>query len=472
MEARGVEGEARAREARLAELAAPDGALLGRLERLEMQLEASLIHLDFEVESGRQVRILSGEPEGLLELRAGEAARVSGSPEIRVELPGFGRIRASGPAESAANLRAQLKAERGKLRSADAGLAVAALRERRTAADELERELAGLRERLVRLMREQSWRDLEALQAAHPEWSGAALPEVGGEVGSVGAARATLAGLERTQKERQAGLDKARRELAELPAAGAEVDLDGLALEVHGLKMQLREIEAELQEYPRDLEQRAAVCRERVEGARRKRAEAEGGGLQRRAVLRDRLGDAPYEAYAQAKARAAECEEAARVASAQARAGKLLLETLRAVKGESSEQYVEPVAAAVNGLMARVAGVAPGVVRLSRGLAPRDLVAAGVEVGLSQVSGGEFEQIHFAARLALADLLSMEERQLVVFDDVLMATDGQRMGRILELLEERRERLQVLILTCHPERYVELGDRNLIEMPRRGAASA
>jgi len=95
-----------------------------------------------------------------------------------------------------------------------------------------------------------------------------------------------------------------------------------------------------------------------------------------------------------------------------------------------------------------------------------------VEVGLGQVSGGEFEQIHFATRLALADLLSADERQLVVFDDVLMATDEHRMGRILELLDERRAQLQVLILTCHPERYEALREKHVIDFPRIGAASA
>ena len=298
------------------------------------------------------------------------------------------------------------------------------------------------------------------------------MPEAGVGGGSVAAARATLVGFERTQRDRQTALDKTRRELAELPAAGPDGELDGLALEVHGLKAQLVEIEKELKEYPRDLEQQAAVCRQRVDGARQKLASAEASGLQRRAVLRDRLGDAPYEAFAQATTKVAECEEAARAASVRARAGKLLLETLREVKAEASEQYVEPVAAAVNRLMARVAGAAPGVVRLSRGLAPENIVAAGVEGGLGQVSGGEFEQIHFATRLALADLLSADERQLVVFDDVLMATDAHRMGRILELLDERRAQLQVLILTCHPERYEALREKHVIDFPRIGAASA
>jgi hypothetical protein len=41
----------------------------------------------------------------------------------------------------------------------------------------------------------------------------------------------------------------------------------------------------------------------------------------------------------------------------------------------------------------------------------------------------------------------------VVLDDVLNATDTGRLARMLTLLEEAASRLQIVILTCHPERY-------------------
>ena len=40
-----------------------------------------------------------------------------------------------------------------------------------------------------------------------------------------------------------------------------------------------------------------------------------------------------------------------------------------------------------------------------------------------------------------------------LLDDVLTATDSGRLARVMAVLEEAAERLQVLILTCHPERY-------------------
>ena len=49
-----------------------------------------------------------------------------------------------------------------------------------------------------------------------------------------------------------------------------------------------------------------------------------------------------------------------------------------------------------------------------------------------------------------------------------MATDPARLARILQLLEARRPRLQILILTCHPERFASLTGANRVELPVRG----
>ena len=85
-------------------------------------------------------------------------------------------------------------------------------------------------------------------------------------------------------------------------------------------------------------------------------------------------------------------------------------------------------------------------------------------VSVEQVSGGEREQIYLATRLALADVLARGERQLVVLDDVLTATDSGRLARVMGILEEAAQRLQVLVLTCHPERYRGLEGANFIDL--------
>ena len=56
------------------------------------------------------------------------------------------------------------------------------------------------------------------------------------------------------------------------------------------------------------------------------------------------------------------------------------------------------------------------------------------------------------------------QRQLVVLDDVLTATDDERLKRVLAILEEMRPHAQFLVLTCHPERYRLLKSANFIDM--------
>lgn len=85
-------------------------------------------------------------------------------------------------------------------------------------------------------------------------------------------------------------------------------------------------------------------------------------------------------------------------------------------------------------------------------------------VSLDNLSGGETEQLYLATRLALASFLADEKRQTVVLDDVLTATDRVRLGRVLQALDDASERLQVIILTCHADRYERLAKARFFEL--------
>ena len=52
----------------------------------------------------------------------------------------------------------------------------------------------------------------------------------------------------------------------------------------------------------------------------------------------------------------------------------------------------------------------------------------------------------------------------MVLDDVLTATDTGRLARIAGILGEVAQRLQVLVLTCHPERYGGLRDAKFLDL--------
>ncbi|MFA7345412.1 MAG: hypothetical protein WC003_14010, partial [Terrimicrobiaceae bacterium] len=75
-----------------------------------------------------------------------------------------------------------------------------------------------------------------------------------------------------------------------------------------------------------------------------------------------------------------------------------------------------------------------------------------------QLSQGAKEQLLLCLRLAVAQELASDEPQVLILDDVLVNTDPIRQERILDVLGTQAERLQILILTCHPDRYRGVGE--------------
>jgi DNA repair exonuclease SbcCD ATPase subunit len=84
------------------------------------------------------------------------------------------------------------------------------------------------------------------------------------------------------------------------------------------------------------------------------------------------------------------------------------------------------------------------------------ITPAKLSAPLDKVSFGTKEQIAFLSRLCLGELLSTEERHLVVFDDSLVHSDSSRIEVACELLRESSERVQIILFTCHPELFQSL----------------
>ena len=453
-------------QAQLDALNAPAAGELAALEALDQdllllraRLAGALLHLDLTPQTAARITVVTAETPGALDLAPGVTRRISGSPEIVIEIPGFGTLRASGPAESAAEIRTRLAEtlEQWNTRSAPyAGAPVAELRRRR-------REAAGLESRLADL---RSWLEQDAA----------------GRTPEALAAREAAAGLEALEKERrqvESSLQSSLADLSQLereclPEADSLARRAALALEVLGLREKLTGIDAALAADPPELEQQHARTRADLDGALLRQGQVKDLLVSGRAVLAEKLAHAPYLSFTAARARLTEKEDAWRQAQLSADAAKLLHETLAAVCGEAEAQIIPPLEAGANTILQGISGALPGAVRLDGHLVPHALAAAGrgEDIALDQLSGGEFEQVHFAARLALADLFCLHASQPVVFDDALLATDDVRLGRILEMLESRRERMQILILTCHPERYAALTGAHAIHVPALQGAGA
>jgi hypothetical protein len=97
-----------------AELVAPDDktlkavrAAIKKRDDAQLRIEASLITLEVVPEKGGKLIVIAGEETGEVQLSPGVPTRVSGSPEVVADLPGVSRIRASGPAGSVEEHRAE-----------------------------------------------------------------------------------------------------------------------------------------------------------------------------------------------------------------------------------------------------------------------------------------------------------------------------------------------------------------------------
>lgn len=95
-------------------------------------------------------------------------------------------------------------------------------------------------------------------------------------------------------------------------------------------------------------------------------------------------------------------------------------------------------------------------------LVPEILVRQGLggeERGrFAELSFGAREQMGLISRLAYADLLREAGRPtLVILDDALVHSDAERLGNMKRVLFDAAERHQILLFSCHPDSWRDLG---------------
>ena len=142
----------------------------------------------------------------------------------------------------------------------------------------------------------------------------------------------------------------------------------------------------------------------------------------------------------------------------------LLYSLSEAVKDRMFNTLITPIALMVRDFINRVTG-RDREVELSKGLQVSSITEGGQPHDVDEYSTGTVEQLSLLVRIALGLQLANWERQLIVLDDVLAYTDSERRKRIFRILEEISEKLQVIILTAHPERYSELDYGKAFDLP-------
>lgn len=86
-------------------------------------------------------------------------------------------------------------------------------------------------------------------------------------------------------------------------------------------------------------------------------------------------------------------------------------------------------------------------------------VSQGQEVGAyDALSFGAREQMGLISRLAYADLLKEAGRPtLIILDDALVHSDHSRLDQMKRILFDAAQRHQILLFTCHPDHWRDLG---------------
>ncbi len=491
------------------ELVAPDRDVLARVRRAALRadkaraaVQSFLVHLEIDPCRPLEVEVIKGsQPDESLH-SSGQVV-VSGPAEVVVELKGVGRIRARGPSgdlekqarlldeaekqlqeltrpfgtadlellqdllDKAENLDGQVKNHQQRLamllEDGDANNLRSEIRACQATVDEILEEFATWKKEppALELLEQDYLRACGKLEQLQAEAEKKLEDARAGLAGAEGDYKALEAQLEAKQSESR----RAARRLEELEQDGLSLQecrekLTRLAMRWEAARQPIGELEKRLAELGPDpsadleeLERRLEAARTEARRVRDREKTAEGELAQ---LCRQDI-------YGQLAA----CNEQLAVLEQQVEAEKLRLEaigllyrTVEYFRNQSTAAVARPLEKAACRLMERISGPVLERVELGESLEPRRVrpAAAGGPVGLENLSGGESEQLHLVCRLALAEVLARQQRQLVVLDDVLTATDTGRFTRILRILQEMSSRLQIIILTCHPERYTGLED--------------
>jgi len=521
-----ADASARCEKARdeLAAFLAPDAEALSavraaarELEDASVRLESAMITIEIVPEHAGSADVIEGEERGPRQIAAGAPAQFHGSPRVVVSVAGFGRVRAWGPEGSAQELRARKEAAARRLADLtrpyggvgpdelqslhDRRAQLLAKRDEAEAA--LRSSLAGQSLADFESERHQLRLEIDACLTAHPDWTDAPpdgdalassassrLSAAAAEVGQLDAAwQAAFAALSKSHQRQddlaarstaeRRDIEKASERIAVIEADGRSDEdrrreLTSLAIAAQAAVGAFEAIEAKLADFPEDVDrdlalQSTALARHEEEIQRAREAEnKEAGRLQALAE------QGTYSALSAAQEEKAALLPRLEREELRLAAVRLLRDTVRAARDEARAVIAGPVERTASGILERVAGRRLGRIGFSSAFQP-DHVApelAGGAVELERVSGGEREQAHLAARIALATFLAREERQLLVLDDVLIATDAARLTRMLGVLEEAAQRLQVLVFTCHPERYRALTQATFFDLAELADAAA
>lgn len=273
----------------------------------------------------------------------------------------------------------------------------------------------------------------------------------------------------------QEQLDRARCTLDAYLADGLSDEyrrrlLDDAALDYDACRVKLERIEEDLTKFQQDPAIAAGRISTEMKKVEDQAAKAKEERLRAETRIQGLVDRRPYAAATELSESLAVIDEQIDREDRRMKALALLRQTLDEARTEIMVAVAAPVERIATDYLEEICGRPIAEIRLTQSLSAERVIPAALADGqdpaieLDRLSGGEREQIFLSTRIALGSELARRERQMVVLDDVLTFTDEERMNRICRLLTKASDRLQLIILTCHPERFAHLPGANRIDL--------
>jgi DNA repair exonuclease SbcCD ATPase subunit len=474
------------------------------LQQNRARLEALGLRVTLRPDRKARVETESAGMKGQHDLPAGMEETLKAARELQVRIDGWGTVEIRSGAEDVAELEGRVSAQAAELSSALAEARANSLAEAEAnleSARDLEQRMRETRKAVAAVLGD--WDSLATLESALGKAEAARereckeLAPTEAEAAASGAVlqaeeeslQASLRPMEREVTRLDEQIESARlkieslrekREAAREARARIEARAKGLTEQLglldrrhpRGLAAALEEAqnefvraEARLEEARRQLPPNTAQLPARnVRAANAAKAvdlefEQKSNELRRLETrLEERGGDGLHSREADLEEKLAAVQVEAKRLRDDGGSARLLCDLIQRREERAVQAVLGPLENRLSEVFAALTGVSERRVWFDellqiRGVGPRPDAL----VPFAQLSRGAREQLLLALRAAIALELSVDGRECLILDDVLVHTDGMRHENVLDYLQQLAGSLQIVVLTCHAERYRGVG---------------
>jgi len=233
----------------------------------------------------------------------------------------------------------------------------------------------------------------------------------------------------------------------------------------------LRDTKNALAKLPPNLDLAISRLERAISATRNKQQNADKEAVLYQSQARANGVNDPSEQFELLRAEFERARQVSQGASDQAHAIKLLADTYKTATQAHDAQYTQPLLERVGIYLGSMFehGARLEIKKEGDGFAEATLVRPNsmdpYPTPFESLSGGAREQVATAIRLATAEILAENYGGTlpIVFDDAFAFTDRQRIQQVIQMLDLGANRgLQVILLSCTPEDYANLGAKEYI----------